>query len=257
LSAVEPRQEPETRRFPDTGQDIRIIRIEGEPWFIAADVAAVLDLGNVHSSIALLDDDEKGLHTMETVRGPQSLVVVSEPGLYSLILRSRKPEAKAFKRWLVHEVLPAIRRTGIYGAAAAPAFSDALAALTPRDFARMILAESDRADGAERHAAAFEAAAGAWNALGDATGDFSLKEAALILTRDHGIEIGQNRLMKSLARLGMIDDRGRPYARHNAHLVARPLTWTHPSGEPRLSYQIRVTILGLEYLRRRLGPEVT
>jgi anti-repressor protein len=92
------RQAPETHRFPDTGQDIRIVTIGGDPWFVAADLAAVLGLANMHSSLALLDDDERSVHTMETPGGPQSLAIVSEPGMYSLILRSRRPEAKAFKR---------------------------------------------------------------------------------------------------------------------------------------------------------------
>jgi anti-repressor protein len=249
-------QDPEIFRFPDTGHEVRVVVHGGEPWFPAVDVAAILELGNVHSSLALLDDDEKALHTVETLRGPQSVVIVSEPGLYSLILRSRKPEAKAFKRWIAHEVLPSIRRTGAYQVPAQR--HPALDGLTPRDLARMILAEADRADAAEHQAAAFASAADAWNALGDADGDYSLREAALILTRDHGISTGQNRLMKTLAKLGMVDGNGRPYASHNTHLVARPVTWAHPSGEPRLTYQIRVTIAGLEYLRKRLGnPEVT
>jgi anti-repressor protein len=248
---------PETYLFPDTGQRVRIVTVGSDPWFNAADVAAVLGLANMHSSLALLDDDERSVHTMETPGGPQSLAIVSEAGMYSLILRSRRPEAKAFKRWVVHSVLPSIRRTGTFSipAQATPA---SIAALTPREVAQLILAEADRADAAERQADAFEAAADAWTALGDATGDYSLREAALILTRDHGVETGQNRLMKALARLDMVDSHGRPYARHNTHLVARPITWTHPSGEPRLSYQIRVTVAGLEYLRKRLGaPETT
>jgi anti-repressor protein len=251
------RQAPETHRFPDTGQDIRIVTIGGDPWFVAADLAAVLGLANMHSSLALLDDDERSVHTMETPGGPQSLAIVSEPGMYSLILRSRRPEAKAFKRWITHDVLPAIRRTGAYGGVPVQGAPSVLDGLTPRDFARMILAEADRADAAEHQAAAFKAAAKAWDALGDAEGDYSLREAALILTRDHCIEVGQNRLMKALAALGMVDSHGRPYASHNTHLVARPVTWTHPSGEPRLSYQIRVTVGGLQYLRKRLaGREV-
>ncbi len=86
----------------------------GEPWFVAADVCDCLELGNPRSSLALLDEDEKGVHTVDTLGGNQQMATVSEPGLYSLILRSRKPEAKAFKRWITHEVLPAIRKTGGY-----------------------------------------------------------------------------------------------------------------------------------------------
>lgn len=96
-------------------QPVRVVTIDGEPWFVASDLAAVLDLGNPRSSLALLDADEKGVHTMDTLGGPQSMAIVSESGMYSLILRSRKAEAKVFKRWITHEVIPSIRKTGSYG----------------------------------------------------------------------------------------------------------------------------------------------
>lgn len=83
-------------------------------WFIGNDVCSCLDLTSPRSSLACLDEDEKGVHTVDTPGGPQEMVVVSEPGMYSLILRSRKKEAKAFKRWIVHEVVPAIRQQGYY-----------------------------------------------------------------------------------------------------------------------------------------------
>jgi prophage antirepressor-like protein len=221
--------------------------------FVAADLCRVLGIRNVSDALASLDGDEKGLAITETPGGPQAMAVVAESGIYSLIMRSRKPEARAFRRWVTGTVLPAIRRTGGYVPAESVPAGSSLAALTPRDLARLILAEADRADAAEQHAAALLPAADAWTALGDAVGDYSLREAALILTRDLGIETGQNRLMTALREMDMVDSRGRPYARHNTHLVARPVTWTHPSGEPRLSYQIRVTVAGLEYLRKRLG----
>lgn len=94
---------------------VRVVDVDGEPWFVARDVCECLELGNPRTSIALLDEDEKGVHTMDTPGGQQEMSIVSEAGLYSLILRSRKPEAKAFKRWITHEVLPSIRKTGGYG----------------------------------------------------------------------------------------------------------------------------------------------
>lgn len=109
---------------------VRVVDVDGEPWFVAKDVCECLELGNPRTSIALLDEDEKGVHTMDTPGGQQEMSIVSEAGLYSLILRSRKPEAKAFKRWITHEVLPSIRRTGQYGGYALPrvpqSFPDAL-----------------------------------------------------------------------------------------------------------------------------------
>ena len=95
--------------------NIRVIMQGGEPWFVAKDVCECLELGNPRTSVALLDDDEKGVHTMDTPGGAQEMSIISEAGLYSLILRSRKPEAKAFKRWVTHDILPSIRKTGGYG----------------------------------------------------------------------------------------------------------------------------------------------
>lgn len=93
---------------------VRIVEKGGEPWFVARDVCKVLEITKVDSAIRNLDADEKGAHTVSTPGGNQEMTIVSEAGLYSLILRSRKPEAKAFKRWVTHEVLPSIRKTGAY-----------------------------------------------------------------------------------------------------------------------------------------------
>lgn len=93
---------------------VRIVDRGGEPWFVAKDVCAVLEIAKVDSAIRSLDEDEKDTHSMSTLGGDQELSIVSEAGLYSLVLRSRKPEAKAFKRWVTHEVLPSIRKTGAY-----------------------------------------------------------------------------------------------------------------------------------------------
>lgn len=88
------------------------------PEFIAADVLAILDLNR--SSLAALDDDERGVHTVDTLGGKQSVTTITESGLYSLVMRSRKPEARMFKRWITGEVLPAIRKTGRYEVAQTP-----------------------------------------------------------------------------------------------------------------------------------------
>lgn len=86
----------------------------GEPQFVAADVCQALTIDNHRNVLARLDEDEKGVQSMDTPGGRQDLAVVNESGLYSLILTSRKPEAKRFKRWVTHEVLPSIRKTGSY-----------------------------------------------------------------------------------------------------------------------------------------------
>ena len=94
--------------------EIRTTIQNGEPWFVAADVCKALDITQNRNAVARLDDDEKGVRLTDTLGGKQKLTIVNEAGLYSLVLGSRKPEAKAFKRWITHEVLPTIRRTGGY-----------------------------------------------------------------------------------------------------------------------------------------------
>ena len=97
-----------------TSAHIRAMLIDGEPWFVAKDACAVLGIGNPRQAVSRLADDEKGVTSSDTLGGPQDLRIVNEFGLYRLILTSRKPEAEAFKRWICHEVLPAIREKGFY-----------------------------------------------------------------------------------------------------------------------------------------------
>ena len=101
--------------FHYEGAQIRVLTdSQGAPWFIAADLCSCLGIRNPSDALSRLDDDEKGLGPTETLKGQQSLATVNESGLYALVLSSRKPEAKRFKRWITHEVLPAIRLTGSY-----------------------------------------------------------------------------------------------------------------------------------------------
>lgn len=93
---------------------VRVVVRDGEPWFVAADVCAVLGTKNHRESLRHLDDDEKGVISNDTPGGVQQTSVVNESGLYALVLRSRKPEAKKFTKWVTSEVLPAIRKTGVY-----------------------------------------------------------------------------------------------------------------------------------------------
>ncbi len=94
---------------------IRTTMIDGEPWFVAKDVCMLLDLSNSRDILAkVLDDDEKGVDNIYTLGGRQQMSVINESGLYHLIFVSRKPEAKAIRRWVTGTVLPSIRRTGSY-----------------------------------------------------------------------------------------------------------------------------------------------
>ena len=93
---------------------VRSILIDSDPWFVAADVCKALELEKTNRALSRLDDDEKGAHSVSTPGGRQRMSIISESGFYSLILGSRKPEARAFKRWITHEVIPSIRKHGAY-----------------------------------------------------------------------------------------------------------------------------------------------
>lgn len=100
----------------DAQAPIRTILKDDEPWFVAADVCAALDIEKHRDAVSRLEDDERGSVVVDTLGGPQETAAISESGLYTLILRSRKPQARAFRRWVTHEVLPALRRTGHFEA---------------------------------------------------------------------------------------------------------------------------------------------
>jgi prophage antirepressor-like protein len=108
-------------------QQVRTVLIDNEPWWVLVDVCKVLGLKESHRVAARLDEDEKMTMTRTSVTGQlwqrggaQRLIAVNESGLYSVVLRSDKPEAKEFKRWITHEVLPSIRQTGAYTASSQP-----------------------------------------------------------------------------------------------------------------------------------------
>jgi prophage antirepressor-like protein len=130
---------------------LRVIQRDGEPWFVASDVCGVLGIRNARDAIADLDEDEKGVANTDTLGGAQDMNIVSESGLYSLVFRSRKPEARAFRKWVTSEVLPAIRRTG--------SFSLANADYRTIQATARLIAEA-------RHIRGKDAAATVWHSLG-------------------------------------------------------------------------------------------
>lgn len=103
-----------TKAFAYMGNDIRTVANGREIMFIAKDVCDILEIKNSRDVLARLDDDEKGVVLTDTLGGQQNMQAINESGLYSIILSSRKPEAKQFKRWVTHEVIPAIRQHGGY-----------------------------------------------------------------------------------------------------------------------------------------------
>jgi prophage antirepressor-like protein len=103
--------------FPATGQPVRTLLADEQAWFVAKDSCDVLGISKYRDAVAQLDADERASMAVDTPGGPQTMTVVNEPGVYALMMISRSPQAKAFRRWVTHEVLPAIRKTGSYAVA--------------------------------------------------------------------------------------------------------------------------------------------
>lgn len=179
---------------------IRAMRGEdGEPMFIAGDVAKILGYGDATHMTRRLEDDEKGLRSVETPGGTQMANVITEPGLYSAILGSRVPEAKAFKRWVTHEVLPALRRDGGYMVARDE---------TPEQtMARAVLLAQQTIDRQKGRIAELEPKALFADAVAASDGTCLVGELAKMM-RQNGVDVGQNRLFAMLREDGYLGNVG-------------------------------------------------
>jgi hypothetical protein len=102
------------QNFLFENQEVRFVGTADDPEWLAVDVCKVLELGNPSQALSDFDEDEKGITTSDTLGGLQGMLTVTEPGLYKLIFKSRKPVAKRFQKWVFSEVLPSLRKTGTY-----------------------------------------------------------------------------------------------------------------------------------------------
>lgn len=191
---------------------IRTTMINGEPWFVAADVCKALEIKNSRDAMTRLDDDEKDVALTDTLGGVQTSTVVNESGLYALVLGSRKPEAKAFKRWITHDVIPSIRKHGAY--ITPQKLYECLQ--DPRAMANILTALADEQDKNRKLTAIIEDQkpkvefadyiAASENAI--EMGDFSK------LAQKNGITLGRNNLFKKLRELGILMTDNVPYQQY-------------------------------------------
>ena len=204
---------------------IRVIEHSGAPWFVAADVCKALDVGNPSQAIARLEDDEKMIALISNEgnkRGNPNMTVVNEPGLYTLILSSRKPEAKAFKRWVTHEVIPTIRKTGGYVQAGReeefieryfPAFSDETKLTMVKDLRAQVLAL--KADNAKQQAQLAEQQPKVEFADHVADSKTLLTVSAFAkIVQNEDIKLGRNKLMAWLRNRGYLRANNEPYQQY-------------------------------------------
>ena len=181
---------------------IRVVERDGEPWFVAVDICGALDIANSRDALTRIDEDEKGVALTDTLGGAQEVAVVNEPGLYSLVLGSRKSEARAFKRWITHDVIPAIRKTGMY---ATPATVEAMLA-NPDTMIQVLQAFKDEREqrlALETRVVADAPKVAFADAVETSTDSCFVGQLAKII-RQNGYEIGANRLFEYLRKEGYL-----------------------------------------------------
>lgn len=242
----------EIQPFNFNGLQLRALLLDGEPWFVAADVANFLGYRMASDMTRSLTETQKGTHSVRTPGGGQDLAIISEPGLYSAIMRSRKIEALPFQNWVTTDVLPTIRKTGTY--------------TTPQTLEQRSLALMGELTAVvQQQRAELEVVRPKAEQFDDflsAEGSYAVGEAAKVLQRA-GIEVGPLRLFKKL------DDLKWTYLRsgerhimqaaiERGYLTAKAQTYFDQNAGVRkmAAPQVRVTTKGLTRLREILLPSI-
>ena len=231
--------------------EVRTIQNDGEPWFVLKDVCNVLHIGNSRDVVARLDQDEKGVGQIDTLGGKQEMTIINESGLYNVILRSDKPEAKPFRKWVTSEVLPTIRRHGMY------ATPDTVEKMLADPDTTIKLLETIKQERAARLALEAQAEANKPKVLfADAV---SASHSSILvgdlakLLRQNGVEIGQNRLFRFLRDKGYLCSQGERYnlptqrSMDRGWFQVKETTINQPDGSIRITRTVKVTGKGQQY----------
>lgn len=230
---------------------LRAIQDEsGEPWFVAKDVCDALGIANNRDAIKALDDDEKNTVVIsDGIQGNPNKTIISESGFYKLVMKSRKPEAKAFQRWVTHEVLPSIRKKGGYIAAAADE--------TPEQImARAVLLAHDTIARQKAQIEELKPKALFADAVAASDGTCLVGELAKMM-RQNGVQIGQNRLFEKLRQDGYLGKSGSNYnvptqrAMEMGLFRIKETSITHSDGHITVQRTAKVTGKGQQYFINR------
>lgn len=232
--------------------EVRTVVLNDQPWFVLGDLCDVLDIANIGNVAQRIDPLSIRQADVQNSRGQmRATLVVSEAGMYEVVIRSDKPEAATFRRWITSEVLPALRRTGTYSV---PQTREQLLAAAVIE-AKAVIAE------AQAEIADLTPRADAWDDLVATDGDYAVGDAAKMLARA-AIEISPNRLFEYLREIqwthrARVDGKWRAYADAvtKGYLVEKAQWHHHPRTAERVidAPQVRVTFRGLERLRARLA----
>lgn len=243
------------QRFDFKGVALRTLTDEnGEPWFVAKDVCDILELNNITEALRPLDDDEKTNFRNSEVgqNGGRAPIIISEPGLYKLIMRSRKPEAKEFQRWVTHEVLPQIRKTGGYIPTSDADDDMTILAKAVMIGQRTMEEQKRRIAAQDTQIKELEPKARFADAVAASDGTCLIGELAKML-RQNGMDIGQNRLFRLLQADGYLGKSGsnRNVPTQRAMDLGlfriKETTVTHADGHTTVSRTPKVTGKGQRY----------
>lgn len=245
----------EIQQFDFRGASLRTLTDKaGEPWFVAKDVCDILELGNTTNALRALDEDEKTNFTNCNVaqNGGRAPLIISEPGLYKLIMRSRKPEAKEFQRWVTHEVLPQIRKTGGYIPTSETDDDMTILAKAVMIGQRTMEAQKRKIAEQQTRIVELEPKARFADAVAASDGTCLVGELAKML-RQNGMDIGQNRLFRLLQADGYLGKSGsnRNVPTQRAMDLGlfriKETTVTHADGHTTVSRTPKVTGKGQRY----------
>lgn len=236
---------------------VRTIIKDGDPWFIAADVCKALKIQDGSTATSRLDDDEKGttVLTRSTSGGNPNVTIVNESGLYSLVLGSRKPEARDFKRWITHEVIPSIRKHGMY---ATPQAAEAM--LNDPDVMIRVLQEvkSEREQRKALEAKVEQDAPKVRFAESVEGSDTNILIGTLAkLMKQNGIDIGEKRLFQRMREDGFLCRAGErtnlptQYAMEMKLFEVTERTFSAPDGSTFIRPTTKVTGKGQIYFMNR------
>ena len=254
----------EMQRFDFNGTSLRAMADEaGEPWFVLKDCMSILDLGNPTETVKMFDEDEfSTAEVIDSIGRRQRAYIISEPGLYRLVMRSRKPEAKEFRRWVTHEVLPQIRKTGGYVPVTDTDDDMTILAKAVMIGQRTMEAQKQRLAAQQSRIDELQPKASAWDNFVDIPGALSVRDSAKLLS-NLGRPVGQAELFEWLDRHDWIFRENKHWsARQNrinaGHLLMVPSKshGTHRDGTPfAFPPTVKVTRKGLALIARRFGEE--
>ena len=255
--------------------DVRALSVEGEPWFVATDVAKALGYRDADKLARNLFDDEKGTQIVGTPGGDQRMRVINEPGLYHAVMMRRsacigdevtRANVEAFQRWVTHEVLPAIRRTGGYMASVAdeaPEQTMARAVLIAQETIertnRALRRERERNAALLEHNARLVPKAEFYDNLMDSDGLLSVRDAAKIL-KSYDDSMSEHRLRQLLREDGMLEKRSRKacaVAIERHYMRERTFAIPHSDGRTTFDHYGCLTPKGLDWCRQRYCRQTT